>query len=383
MIWLTFGILVCLFTYTGSPQGPFRGNSVAIYAFQFSLVLVLSYMTGMGGLLSADHNTYASIYREASNLSLSQFFQQLSFRDYSFKLDRIGYEIGYVFFSMVCGKLGLGVAGYFFAAALITNTFVVKTVYRFKYPVFCILIFIASRAYLQEANIVRQTMAISIYAYALKFIQEKKFKKYLLFIILAASIHSSLIITLPLYLLVYIDKDKKNLLFYVLACLWAISLIIANSSSLIGLSFLNATAYGTLLEESEISLFKEVTLDLRFNIFTALLLIFTIYSKKRIQNYDEKDIIDPYFVCTIIGCIFCNISVNAIYFFRISLIFDIIYCFYLGTALNNMRIRDNTQRMSYLFIFVLVFKVIAYFNFCLNNNEWIGKSFYSINDLFL
>ena len=52
------------------------------------------------------------------------------------------------------------------------------------------------------------------------------------------------------------------------------------------------------------------------------------YHKSCVEDKNNIFKFDIYLVCTILGVIFCNLSVNIFYFYRISLTFDIIYCFY-------------------------------------------------------
>lgn len=382
MMWLAFGVVCVLLAEMGSPQGPLKHNKFARNLSVCLLILVLSYMTGMGGALSTDHEAYVAMLNHAESTTFSHFIETFDLKHLSFRLKEYNWEFGFIFFCFICKWIGLGTAGLFLLAALITNTFAIKTLYRFKYPVFCILIFITSRAYLQEANIVRQTMAISIFAYALQYLESRNFKKYALFVLLASTIHTSTIMTLFLYLSVYIKKEKQKTICYALVFFWIVSLLLAHSGGFINLSFLNGTIYYSLLEESEMLAFSEKIIDYRYNLFVGLLLFFYLYYQRGHKSNLNPIQFDIYLICTVIGVICCNFSVNVFYFYRVSLIFDIIYCFYLGSALQKMRIGGEKSKYSILFVAVFAFKVIAYINFCFNNNEFIGSSFYSIQDIF-
>ena len=381
MIWLPFGLICILLSILGSPQGLFKDNALIRSIAVSLLVVALSYMTGMGGQLSTDHEAYVNIYRHVESTSFSHFLDTFKLRGLSFKSEEYRYEFGFIIFCFVCKWLGLGVAGYFLLASLITNVFAIKTLYRFKYPAFCILIFITSRAFLQEANIVRQTMAISIFAYALKYIESRDFKRYALWVLLASTLHTSIFLTLPLYLLVFVKNEKhERLCFFGLLGLWLLSLFFAHSNLFLNIN-LDATTYSQLMEDSEFEHFKELTINYRYNIFIALLFFFYYYHRT-ISKHNPFGF-NPYLVCTVLGAVFCNLSVNVFYLYRISLIFDIIYCFYLGTALQGMRFSQDNNKYSLLFIAIFAFKLVTFIKNCLADNEVIGASFYSISDIFL
>mgnify|MGYP003369573761 CR=1 FL=1 len=77
-------------------------------------------------------------------------------------------------------------------------------------------IFISTCLYFQTFNQARQMLAIAIIFYSIKYIDEKKFKKYLIGVLLAASIHTSAIIMLPLYFIGRLEVNKKNITKYIL-----------------------------------------------------------------------------------------------------------------------------------------------------------------------
>ena len=58
-------------------------------------------------------------------------------------------------------------------------------------------------------NVIRQTIAFSIFIYAVKFINNKSFPRYLLWCLIASTFHKSAIILIPFYLLNHINNDIK------------------------------------------------------------------------------------------------------------------------------------------------------------------------------
>lgn len=101
---------------------------------------------------------------------------------------------------------------------------------NYKYMHIFILMFFITRTYFMSLNIIRQSLAILIILYALHYIKEKKFLKYLIFILLAFEIHFTSIVYLPLYFV--LNKrlnNKKNILLLLLLvpCLFGTLFIFA------------------------------------------------------------------------------------------------------------------------------------------------------------
>lgn len=68
-------------------------------------------------------------------------------------------------------------------------------------PTMSIFLLVGTTYYFIFLNAMRQMMAIAIFLYAIKFIKERNFKKYLLYIVLASLIHKSVLLLLPIYFL--------------------------------------------------------------------------------------------------------------------------------------------------------------------------------------
>jgi len=75
-----------------------------------------------------------------------------------------------------------------------------------------ILIFFINGMFFIYWDQIRQAVSISIFLYALKYIKEQNFSKYLLFVLLATTAHFSAILLLPFY---YINKIKPHKIIYI------------------------------------------------------------------------------------------------------------------------------------------------------------------------
>lgn len=97
----------------------------------------------------------------------------------------------------------------------LTNVFIYlglkKRNVKREYLLLAILIY-SSNVALIFMNAMRQGVAVAIFFYCSKFIEERNFKKYLFFILIGAGFHSSIILLLPLYFLKNINMSKTKYL---------------------------------------------------------------------------------------------------------------------------------------------------------------------------
>lgn len=221
MFWTVFSCLAFLSAYIYDICPP-KQKKYAIIV----LVLVLSYVTGFGGLVGQDHDNYILFYERYNSFS--------ALKDYSFSLITSEYQVEllYVLLMIFCHLLGLGVVLFFFIVAFLSNYFYCKFFSKYNYLLFSVLLFIVSVHYFQQVNLVRQMLAGSIVLLGISYLDEKKHKEYLLCIFCAMLIHVSAII-FSLFAFSFIKKKKvvikennveKPMLSYILAGLWVISL---------------------------------------------------------------------------------------------------------------------------------------------------------------
>lgn len=90
-----------------------------------------------------------------------------------------------------------------FTAALITNTLIVLVLYRYSRMIeLAVFVYIASGMYTVSMNGIRQYLAAAILFAATHFILNGDWKKYIAVVLLAATIHKSALILIPIYFLV-------------------------------------------------------------------------------------------------------------------------------------------------------------------------------------
>ena len=142
-------------------------------------------------------------------------------------------ETLYVFINYLSSKISSSVNLVYFITEFITLLFVYFSCYGVKkicndynfcslsYFLFLILFFNKS------LNLCRQSIAIAIILYAIKYIYQKKPIKYILFCILASGFHSSSLIMIILYFYInYINRSKNKILKNLIIIILLFTLII-------------------------------------------------------------------------------------------------------------------------------------------------------------
>ncbi|WP_420384919.1 EpsG family protein [Roseivirga sp.] len=128
-------------------------------------------------------------------------FQQIEIRE-GLKFSDQSYEWAFFHLMKVIAYLGLNYIWLFAAMALISWYFLFKSVPRFILPLFVYFLFV-DEFFFWSLNGVRQFAAMTIWVFSLRYVVERNFIKYLLFILLGALFHLSILFLIPLYFLPY------------------------------------------------------------------------------------------------------------------------------------------------------------------------------------
>ena len=113
------------------------------------------------------------------------------------------------------------------AFIVITSLIVFGSVGRYIYingkdVVLETFMFLVSFCYMMYMNIIAQAVAMAIFLFAMEFLKEKKYIKYVLAVLLASSIHVSAIILLLMIPLSFLKVDRKNVLRFTVILLFVL-----------------------------------------------------------------------------------------------------------------------------------------------------------------
>lgn len=349
MYWLFLCLFVLLLAYLGDEKVTKAANTRTLY--RSLLVVILAYaVLCMDG---SDRDQYLYLYNTDFRERLTNSFaEMLSFMSRDT-------EIGFAFLARVCNLLGLSGWGFLFVVAIITNIFAVKAFYRFRFPLMVFFLYIMSLFFNQQSNLVRQMIAVAIGFYSTRFLIEKKWKTYLLFVFIAFTMHRSAIVLLLAAPLMFLKDKHQNYLHYGLGVLWVISLalvfikipLLEQFSLLFG-----DTRYISYADESVTLGLHEVRFDYLYNMLVVFLLLFA----RKTQHY-------VYVFFFVMGCVMQNIAFNAILLMRVALFFTPIYSALLPTILadNQFVGKKKSKELGFVLqtvVFLFYLRILIFVN---------------------
>ncbi len=129
-----------------------------------------------------------------------------------------GYEIGFYLINKIIAICTSNYQWLFVLTSLIFCGFMYLAIYeQSDYVIYSIILFVITTTYFISLNTVRQCVAVAIFIYAIKYAVDKKTKKYFIFIIIAALIHMSAFIYIPLYFI--LNRKFKTQIISIIAIL--------------------------------------------------------------------------------------------------------------------------------------------------------------------
>lgn len=221
---------------------------------------------------------------------------------------------------------------YFLGMAFVTSSFLMKAIYdRKENMVWSVYMYLSMGLFYISMNQMRQMMALSIILYTIKFIEEKDWKKYFFWILIAAGIHNSALIMLPCYFLrdIKLRSPKKTIGLLALV----ISIAYFFGPAIIE-NVLRNTTYGWMLnfEAGEVD---NMIINLLFRV--ALLVGCIFYMRSVLRKNKKYEVL--YWI-SIIGILFQIISVYATSVARITTFFYAIFIFLVPLAITNISNRS-------------------------------------------
>ena len=371
MSWTFFSFIVLLSAYLGDKEH----NSKNYIYFRILLVVTLSYLVGMSGIVSTDHNEYAAFYANLKYLDFKSFFSVVDFNFFDSRItNELRFEIGFALLNYACSLLGLSEAAFFLVVATITNALFVNFFYRYKHAVFTVLLYITSMYYLQEINLVRQMLAVSVFLYSVKYIEQKQMLQSILFVVIAASIHASSLLLLPFCFVTYINFSRENIVFHsILFGLWFFSILVA-----VGLVFFDV---GGIIQMSNYyegyandRLENDLVFDIVLNFVVVLSFIGLIIKKLHFQ---------PIIIFTIVGAVLSNISLSFYILFRYALYFTPCFCVAAPLVLSGFTQFRINNKLTVPSVLVFAYYVYILATAYILGKPLLGSKMYSFSDLFV
>lgn len=247
------------------------------------------------------------------------------------------------------------------------------------------IVLFSGRFYIEMMNGMRQMIVACFFVYASKWIVEKKFFRYCLFVWIAHYFHNSALMLLPIYFipqkLVLADKQKYTLFIFLLCFLLGQTASFQSFSSFIG-DYANLVGYNDyvnvvndILNDSN----KSETMAMGITMISYFLMSFFVIlfsDKLRIRFRDDIKCFDIWYNYSYIySCgffLFCNVShifIRPLLYFELFLMYMlsliIIYCW---EGLNNVRLLKFCSNKSFYVFFVSILWVGLVWTLFKNSN---------------
>jgi len=269
-------------------------------------------------------------------------------------------EIGFLLINKIVQLFTSDYVGIFIVCSVIFFHYIYKAIREQSVmPTLSIFLLIGTTYYFVFLNTMRQMLVVAIFLYAIKFIKERKLFKYLIYMLIATTIHTSAIVLLPLYWL-YGIKLRPMKVCIIATILIAIKPILSN----LILKVIEMTKYTYYID----SRFDTNEIGYVVLAINACVLIFSmIYLKKYDKNKDESIQKEYSFYCLLQ----LISTIIAWYDNAIPLLNRIRW----GTGISIIILipliiqqeKNKQQRMLYTFIIVLAYSVYALYTIGINN----------------
>jgi len=337
------------------------------------LILTLTLMVGFWGIVAKDHPEYVETYNSLRGYSLSNLFSNVT--NFLAK-QSIGMELGYNIINVLGNYLNLKAPLFFALIALFVNTCVIKFIYDYPHPILSLFFLVSMNFFLQEANLVRQILAMAIFLMSIKSLMEGKWKIYMLLIFIASLFHTSAIV-LEIFVVFQFLKTKRTRNFASIALMgmWFVSILIMfGIVSLNFISIFSDSAYTVYAIDDNVVGMEISVLNIAFHNIIFLALLFCFKSLK----VDSKLI---YYAIITVTASTVNISYAFPNILRFTVYFSVaffVFAIYLFSKSGKWKIGRQSIPILLLQIYCAV-RILVFF--ILQDNIF-GSESYSLTDFY-
>ncbi|MFS0638312.1 EpsG family protein [Mesobacillus foraminis] len=228
-----------------------------------------------------------------------------------------------------------------FTTALITNTLIVLVLYKYSRMIdLSLYVYITAGLYTVSMNGIRQFLAAAILFCVTKYLLSGEFKKYLLVILLASTIHNSALIFIPMYFIV--RREAWTRVTFLLLVLSILIVLGFNEFSSFLFSTIKDTHYGQYSEFSEGG-----ASVLRVIVNTVPVFIAFLGKEKLRQLWPKSDYIVN---LSVINLVFLIVSTQNWIFARFTIYFSLYNLILISWIV--LLFKYNNRRFIYFSIFV-------------------------------
>ncbi|RLQ96280.1 EpsG family protein [Falsibacillus albus] len=258
-------------------------------------------------------------------------------------------DFGFDIFQMMLQKITSDPQILIFVSAMITNIFIVGVLFKYSRMIeLSLYVYITAGSFLVSMNGIRQFIAASIIFTATKYLMNGNWKKYMMFVLLAASFHKSALILVPIY---WIVRTKAWSKITILLIFGAVIIVIGfNQFSSILFSAIENTQYGRYAD------FHEGGANILRVLVTAVPLLIAYFGREKLKMiFPDSDCVVN---MSVISLIFMMISTQNWIFARFEIYFGLYHIILISWIVKLFRKPD--QKFIYYSIIVCYF-IFFYF----------------------
>lgn len=318
--------------------------------FSFMSIFIPSIVAGMRFYVGTDYHMYVNAIFKNIAHNNSMFMTHL--------------EWGYTTLNFVISRFTDNEHVMLFIVSFITTFFVYLALYNYrKYTSISMGMLIYMFLYYQTSfNLMRQYLALSIVLYAFTLILNGRYKKSIIYIMLATTFHYSAIISLSLIGLYKVNFSKKSIIYYTLIAVSLISCFAFYEQIMsIGFYFM-----GIFIEIDRYQRYiidvnaGEFSLMITFLRLPVILLSFLFFKSLYTYNKDNRLLI----YLLIIDLILSHLAIKSDYMQRIALYFALPKLLLLPQLFNCLKIESNKLYITIYLNGYLFFYWMYYYYYC-------------------
>jgi transmembrane protein EpsG len=271
-----------------------------------------------------------------------------SYRITNFTFADIDYtgDFGFNILQLLLQKISKDPQLLLFVTAAITNTLIIIVLYKYsRYFEIAVYVYIAAGMFTTSMNGIRQYLAAAIIFTATKYLLNGSFKKYAVIVLLAATIHQSALVLLPIYFIV--RREAWSKVTYLLIIFSIFIVMGFNQFSEILFSTIDDTKYGSYKN------FSEGGVNILRIVVNAVPVVIAYMGRHKLKQLWPKS--DYIVNMSIISMVFLIIASQNWIFARFNIYFGLYNLILISWVIKLFK--DSQQRLIYyaIILFYLVF----------------------------
>ncbi|SFI28749.1 MULTISPECIES: EpsG family protein [unclassified Bacillus (in: firmicutes)] len=346
VLWVNLALVYCFSffaRYFSKPiimRGSFiRPNKFLVFCAMTTLILVSGLRNNIGDTFAYMHS-YATL-------------------NFSWEMIKSEKDIGFNIYQMFLQNFSHDPQLLIFVTALITNLLIVLVLYKYaRMFELSLFVYITGGMFLTSMNGIRQFLAAAIVFAATKYIFEGNWKKYILIILLASTVHQTALILIPIYFIVRKEAWSKQT-YILLVC--AVLIVIGFNQ------FMDALF--AVIENSQYSEYKNFSeggANILRVIVYAVPIILAYLGKDRLRELFPKS--DPVVNMSILGLVFMIISTQNWIFARFSIYFGLYQLILISWVVKLFTEKDR----KLIYYGILIFYLVYYYYECVVSLAGVG-----------